>query len=390
MTEVLLNEFKLNLDFHFSQAMNKPLAKPYWIYVSLSHNCTFDCQMCGVKNILKEYELSLDILKKTLNEIASWKSDCVIMLTGGEPFLRKDIFDIIEYSVSLGLKTEVVSNGSLIDSPHIAARIIDSGVKNIAVSLDGAIPKTHDYIRGVECAYNKALGAIKYLCQEKKAKNNGPLISVWTTIMKENVEELYEIIFLAKELGVGCLVYHPVIVVQEDMQSTIKSGKFWITDSQMGILKEQIDKIVNYQKKNGLVAFLHDPYLWLNYFQGTVNTKQWKCNPFVFINIGPDGFVRSCGPAFGNIKEIGLTECLQTKEAQNAWDRMCRCQKPCLQTCWAWPEGDNLSSIIKNFISKADSLDDNNKDKAKTIKCAIEMLDKYEYLMLESYKKDGK
>lgn len=359
--------------------------KPYWIYISLSHRCNLNCQMCGVKKILKEHELDLNILKKILEEVASWDSDCVIMLTGGEPFLRKDIFEIIDYSVSLGLKTEVVSNGSLIDNPQIAKRIINSGLQNIAISLDGVNLQTHDYIRGVEGAYIKTLEAIGYLCQEKRIRNYGPQISVWTTIMKENVEELYEIIFLVKDLGVECLVYHPVIVNQPDMQNTIKSGHFWITDGYIGILRQQIDKIVDYQKKNGLVAFLHDPYLWLGYFQGILTKKNWKCNPFVFIDIGPDGYTRSCGSAFGNIKEINLTDCLNTIEARKARERMQRCQKPCLQTCWARPEADSLIDIVKNFLFQVKSFGENNGEKKKIIEEGIELLTKYEDLTYQKH-----
>jgi len=381
-----LKEFGLNLGFHFSEILNKPLARPYWIYISLTHKCNFNCQMCGVRNILKEYELDLDILKRALQEIASWNSDSVVMLTGGEPFLRRDIFDIIDYSVALGIKTEVVSNGTLIDSPQLAAKIIDSGLKNIAVSLDGLNPQTHDYIRGVEGAYRKALDAIGYLCQEKGARNYGPQISVWTTIMKENVEELYEIIFLVKEIGVECLVYHPVIVNQADMQNTIKSGHLWIQEDKIGILKEQIEKVVDYQKNNGLVAFLHDPFLWLNYFQGALTNKDWKCNPFVFINIGPDGFVRSCGRPFGNIKDMSLADCLNTTEAKMAREIMQKCRRPCLQTCWGRPEADSLINIVKNFLSQLNGLEGNNVEKKKIIEEGIRLLTKYEDLIQHNHK----
>jgi len=385
-----LKEFETNLAYHFSEALSYLLAKPYWIFISLTHQCNFNCQMCGVKKILRGYELDFNLLKRVLKEIASWNSDGVIMLTGGEPFLRKDIFEIIDYSLSLGLKTEVVTNGSQIYNPEIAKRIIDSGLQNIAISLDGVNPQTHDYIRGTDGAYKKALDAISYLCQEKKIRNDGPQISVWTTIMNENIEELYEIIFLVKDLGVECLVYHPVIVKQEDMQNTIKSGQFWIRYDQIGVLKEQIDKIVDYQKQNGLVAFLHNPYLWLKHFQGLTTKKDWRCNPFVFVDIGPDGFVRSCGPAFGNIKEMSLGACLETKEAKKAREGMQRCQKPCLQTCWAWPEADSLINAVRNFTYQVENLDGNNGDKAKTIKEGLELLTKYEDLALRNYKKDGR
>ena len=383
----LLDEFNLNLGFYLSEVFNTPLAKPYWIYISLTHRCNLNCQMCGVKNSLREYELDLNILKKVLNEIASWNSDCVIMLTGGEPFLREDIFDIIDYSVFLGLKTEMVSNGSLINNPQIAERIIKSGLQNIAISLDGVTSQTHNYIRGVEDVYRKALDAINYLSQEKKIAIHGPQISVWTTIMKENIEELYDIIFLVRKLGVECLVYHPVIVVQEDMQNTIKSGNFWIDETRIGRLKQQIGKIIDYQKQNGLVAFLHDPYLWLKYFQGTLTKADWKCNPFIFIDIGPDGDVRSCGPAFGNVKEMSLTGCLNTPEAKKARERMLRCQKPCLQTCWARPEADSLVNIVQNFFSQVENIDTNNVSKRKIIEEGFVLLNKHEYSIPQNYKK---
>ena len=128
-----LKQFKTNLAFHFSKSLNKPLIKPYWIYISLTHKCNFNCRMCGVKNILKEYELDFDTLRKVFQEISGWDSDCVVVFTGGEPFLREDIFDIIDTSASLGLVTEIVSNGSQINNMHIAKRIIRSGIENIAV-----------------------------------------------------------------------------------------------------------------------------------------------------------------------------------------------------------------------------------------------------------------
>jgi len=114
----------------------------------------------------------------------------LFLFTGGEPFLRKDIFDIINYSVSKGIKTEVVNNGSLINNPQIAKKIIGSGLKNIAISLDGANDQTHDHIRGVKGAFKKAVSAFGYLCEEKKTRGSGPQISMWTTIMKENVERV--------------------------------------------------------------------------------------------------------------------------------------------------------------------------------------------------------
>jgi len=384
--EDCLKNLKLNLNYRFSELLNTPLVKPYWIFISLSHKCNFNCQMCGVKKVLKGQELELALIKKILEEVSSWQSECTVLFTGGEPFLRKDIFEIIDYSVSRGLKTEIVSNGSMIDDSEMAERIVHSGIQNIAISLDGANPRSHDYIRQTEGAYQKAVNAIGRLCSEKKKIGSGPQISAWTTIMKENVFELSEVIFLVKALGVDCLVYHPVIVTQEDMQNTIKGGSLWITQDLIDILKGQIDKITDYQKKNGLVAFLHDPYLWLGYFRGILTKKDWRCNPFVFVDIGPDGFVRSCGAPFGNVKNMSLEECLNTGEAKNAREKMQRCLKPCLQTCWAKPEADSLERVAKGFILEVDSLGLGSGGKKKIIEKGLEMVSEYEKLKFGKFK----
>ena len=367
-----LKEFQSNLEYHFSEILEYPLAKPYWIYISLSHKCTYSCQMCGVVKILRGYELPAVTVKKSLDEIFRWGRDCVVLFTGGEPFLRKDIFEIIGYSIKRGLRTEVVSNGALINEP-LAYKIVSSGLQNIAISLDGAKKNTHESIRE-EGSFKKAVEAIKILVETKRKLGAGPQISVWTTIMKENVKELHDIIFFVKDLGVECLVYHPVIVAQDDMQNTSPSAPFWIRGEDLEILKDQIDKIVEYRDRYGLVAFLHDPYLWVKYFQGDLDKNAWKCNPFIFINIGPDGEVRSCGSAFGNIGAMGLTEVLYTEEADQARKLMKTCQKPCLQTCWAHPGSDSLLGITENFIGNIKD----NKNKTKLLKEALDILEDFE------------
>ena len=109
-----IDDYKLNLSFYFSEALDLPLAKPYWIYISASHDCNFNCQMCGVKKVLRGQELSLDAIKKVFGEIARWKSPHVITLTGGEPFLRGDIFEIIDAAVKARRTTARRMEGLLV------------------------------------------------------------------------------------------------------------------------------------------------------------------------------------------------------------------------------------------------------------------------------------
>ena len=374
-----IKSFEQDLAYYFSEVLEKPLAKPLWIYLSLSHKCTYRCQMCGVVNILQGHELSVPEVKNTFDVIAGWGWDLTVVLTGGEIFLRNDIFEIIQYGAAKGLKIEAVSNGALI-TKELADKIISSGLKNIAISLDGAKEETHDTIRQ-KGAFHKAISAIQNLVESKLKSGSGPQISVWVTIMRENVSELFDIIPLVKEAGVECLVYHPVIVNQDDMQNTSPIARFWLKDNDIELLKTQIDKIVDYQQKHGLVAFLHDPYMWIRHFKGELAKKDWKCNPFVFLNVGPDGDVRSCGAAFGNIQKLGLDECLKTKEADQARRTMKNCQKPCLQTCWANPQSDSLTGIINTLIDnlRKDRLD--KQSKKQLLLTALSKLTSYEEML---------
>ena len=376
-----LKEFETNLAYRFSELLEYPFAKPYWIYISLSHKCTYSCQMCGVVKILKGYELPREVLEKSLDEISGWGWNPVIMFTGGEPFLRKDIFELISYAVNRGLTTEVVSNGFLINE-KLANKIVSSGLKNIAISLDGAKEETHDFIRR-KGSFVKAINAIRNLVEIKKKNGFGPQISVWTTMMRENVKELLNLALLVRDLGVECLVYHPVIVAQDDMQNTSPQARFWIRGNDLEVLEDEINRIVDYQGKNGLIAFLHDPYFWVRHFKGTLTKKEWKCNPFVFLNIGPDGEVRSCGSSFGNIKNMSLDQCLNTEEAFRARAIMKRCQKPCLQTCWANPASDSLTNIIDNLISDIRNSASDESEKKKLLSDTLAKLSVYEKMVKE-------
>ena len=95
-------------------------------------------------------------LKEILDKIQSF--DCnLVEITGGEPLLRPDIFDIASYGNKLGLRMVMAPNGTLITEERVK-RMIDSGIKRISVSLDGATREAHDGFRGVDGAYD---GAIK-------------------------------------------------------------------------------------------------------------------------------------------------------------------------------------------------------------------------------------
>lgn len=375
--QLILDDFKRELKFHFSEYLGVLLTTPHWVYISLTHECNNDCIMCCVKDILPGKVLPSAKIKEMLKEISKWESDPTIVFTGGETFLRSDIFELIRYATEKGIEVEAVTNGSMV-TPALAEKIVTSGLSNIAVSLDGGNASTHDFVRGREGSFEEVKKALLNLAAAKKKFGTEIQISAWVTIMAQNVSELQTIYDLAKEIGVECLVYHPVIKVQEDMQNTDTASDVWIGDDLVAELGKQVEWLKS-KKDDKMVPMLHEPELFLSYFDSSITKNEWKCNPYEFINVGPDGMVSSCGEGFGNVFDMTLADALSSKSASRARAKMKACEKPCLQTCWARLSADDLSEITKEFLDAADSL--SGWERENCLKQGFKILNDFENMM---------
>ena len=221
-----------------------------------------------------------------------------------------------------------------------------------------------------------------------KKDNNGigPQIAVWTTIQKWNVHDLINITHFARDLGVDVHIFHPVIINQCNMQQTDNSTKspLWVTPEQLPLLREQVAKLIEYEKKEKFIAFIHDPKLFVTYFEGRHSRKAWKCNPFQFLNIGPDGKTQVCGDSFGNIHETTISEAYFSEKAAEHRGLMKKCRLNCLQTCWSRLESDRLKEIIDTFLSDLDEKQRlTREEKIKIMDEGKKELARYERLILE-------
>ena len=120
------------------------------LFLELTLRCNENCLHCGSRCTAesKVNELSLDEYKRILDEI-SYDFDVksfMLNITGGEPLLRRDFYDIMDYANKLGFVWGMTSNGTLIDD-EAAKRLYDCGMKTISVSIDG-LENTHDFLRG--------------------------------------------------------------------------------------------------------------------------------------------------------------------------------------------------------------------------------------------------
>lgn len=170
-----------------------------------TRRCNLSCKHCRAVAEDHPYENELDTQAsfKLLDQIKQ-VGDPIIILTGGEPLLRDDIFDIAAYGTKLGLRMVMAPNGTLI-TQETAQKMKDSGIKRISVSLDGSTPETHDTFRGLENAFENSIRGIKI------AKAAGIEFQINTTITKTNLDQIPKILDLAQNLG--AVAHHIFLLV---------------------------------------------------------------------------------------------------------------------------------------------------------------------------------
>ncbi|OIO39847.1 MAG: radical SAM/SPASM domain-containing protein [Candidatus Omnitrophica bacterium CG1_02_49_10] len=161
----------------------------------VTRSCNLSCRHCRASSERGPYpdELSTKECFKVIDEISSFANP-IIILTGGEPLLRKDIFEIAAYGNKKGLRMVMAPNGTLLNEENVK-KIIASGIKRISVSLDGPDAVTHDDLRQVPGAFKGACDGIE------RAKKAGLEFQINTTVTKKNVRLLPRIMKLAIDLG---------------------------------------------------------------------------------------------------------------------------------------------------------------------------------------------
>ncbi len=164
-----------------------------------TRNCNLSCVHCRASATCGPYtgELDTQASFRLLDQIAEVGRPIVI-LTGGEPLLREDIFEITRYGTRLGLRMVMAPNGTLV-TPEVATGMKESGIQRISVSIDGVTAEQHDRFRGVDGAFAGAMNGID------AAKQAGLEFQINTTITRLNRDQIPDILTFAEEIGAVAL-----------------------------------------------------------------------------------------------------------------------------------------------------------------------------------------
>jgi AdoMet-dependent heme synthase len=170
-------------------------ATPRLIFWELTQGCNLACQHCRAEAQPERApdELSTQECFDVIDDITKDYKP-VLILTGGEPLYRPDLFEIASYANQKGARVCLASNGTMIDDA-IAQRLKQVGVQRVAISMDGATPEVHDAFRGIPGAWEGALRGTAAVIRA------GMEVQFNITVARHNKDQIPTIVKLAEERG---------------------------------------------------------------------------------------------------------------------------------------------------------------------------------------------
>jgi len=177
---------------------------PAW---EITTACNLKCVHChAYGGAAASDELTTQEAKRMLDGLAGVAEFRMLAFTGGEPLVRKDLFELMAYAQALGFTNTLATNATLIDDA-VARDLRRQGVVIGAVSLDGFSAETHDSIRGQPGSFDAALRGMRAL------RRAGILLQVNITAMEYNLDQMDELIALVEEKGTGILLMYQLVPV---------------------------------------------------------------------------------------------------------------------------------------------------------------------------------
>lgn len=174
------------------------VAAPYVVALNLTRRCNLACAHCyldaGARRADDPQELSTAETCRLLDEIAELSDETMVVLTGGEPLLRRDIEEIARHGTELGLMMVVGTNGMAL-VPRRAAALAAAGVRGVGISVDSLDPQHHDRFRGLPGAFARTMVGID------AARDAGLALQIHFTVTNDTAGELDEMIAFAQSVG---------------------------------------------------------------------------------------------------------------------------------------------------------------------------------------------
>ncbi len=365
MWEYSLNAASSQLDFfksiredylyNFSMALNKPLIGPFMLQMMLTTKCNLRCKMCGVWRA-DEKELDTFYVKKVIDDAYTMGNLREVYFTGGEAFLRPDIYRLIKYVKDYyrDVRVTVNTNGMILTKKNID-KIIDLGLDTLGISIDSPDPKIHNALRG-EHVLESVVEAVNYINAEKKRRNKiYPRLNTCCIIMEQTLDTISGMVDFCIQYGFSGMQIQPY-VCNSDLRGKREDG-FWIKGERLVALKDILQKIES--RKGTTCVYIEVPSEKIyRYFSEPVYID--KCyagftralvvgKKINFVCNGPNNEIEQ---HFGMADKDSVNLVWFSDKANFFRNTIKACRRNCAQFCSIRPTSDSVNEIHQRLLEQ--------------------------------------
>ncbi len=321
-----------------SKKIKRSLAGPFHGSIVATYKCNLRCPMCYLWKGPGEYdkqnkkELSTEEMKKVIDDFAAIGT-AGIGFTGGEPMLRPDMIELIQYTNKRGMVSHVSSNGWVVAVESIARKIVESGLDAIGFSVDGAFATTHDRIRG-KGSHERVLKAIDNVIKLRSELKKKIKVVVVCVVSNYNVDELVDLVRILKEHGVDHISFMPFHDVGLLTFGKENSQDFKVVHEKIERLNKAVDKLVDIKKGT---KDIENSLAYLRLFKRAFSEEKLPIScyaGYATLCIGAYGDIYPCFPRLEgeinkvpNVREMSIKEYWHSNEIKKERDNIEKCRE---------------------------------------------------------------
>lgn len=279
------------------------------IIISITNRCNSRCIMCQIPQIQDNGEMTTEELKELISDAKNIHPNSIVF-SGGEPLLRKDLFELISFANQYKINTCLTSNGTLVDD-KIAKRLSASGIGVVNISIEGP-QDIHDSLRD-RGSFTKAIQALENLSRYKIET------TIATVVCKQNYNFLPYIMELAHQFGVTTVKFQPfseIFLIKKEERKN-----FFTSQNTLEEIKQSIEEVIELSKEYKIATnpanYLYSiPVylcgLWQEYSHNSCSALWGSCP------ISAEGDVHLCwvlsDRILGNVKKTKLSKIWNSDE----------------------------------------------------------------------------
>lgn len=301
---------------------------PSTVHICLTDRCNLTCRHCDIWKNTPGNELDLEAWKKIIDEFREWIGPFSLKFAGGEPLVRRDIVELTRYCRDNEITVGINTNGTLINK-KMAVELLDAGINELNVSLDGIDPEIHDYIRNKQGTFDRVMKAVKYF----EGANSTFKLNLATIVCEQNLDNLMDLLNWTKSNHINTITFQALF-----QNFGAKYNPNWFEENDLfpfdvDRVNDVFEKIFEFKMRRGLIS---NPLLQLSLMRAFFNNPRIQCgqecragasdvavdatgNMLLCFNLAPIGKVTEDSP-----------ESLYT--APIAWERrreVSRCRRSC-------------------------------------------------------------